>query len=79
MPLSDKPTQWTVTLSPAPTMAGPPLWRTTARRWLLTGLALLAAYWIGTANADGNTGPATSPRPAYTQPATVTIQPDRSP
>lgn len=73
MPLDDKPTQWTVTLSPAPP-AGP-AWSATARRWLMTALALLAAYWIGTANADGRATPTTPSRPASTQPADVSASP----
>ncbi|WP_433860265.1 hypothetical protein [Streptomyces kronopolitis] len=75
MPLPTGPTHWTVTLTPAaPAQAGPTL-RARARRWGLTALALLAAYWIGTAQADGTaTRP---PAPAYTIPATVTVQPGR--
>jgi len=78
MSLPTEPTQWTVTFAPAaptpaPTPAGARL-RAKARRWGLTALAVLAAYWIGTANADGTA--ARPPAPAYTQPAAVTIQPD---
>ncbi|MFE6274471.1 hypothetical protein ACFVQ9_37455 [Streptomyces goshikiensis] len=75
MSLPNEPTQWTVTLTPAaPAAAGLTLWAR-ARRWALTGAALLAAYLIGTANADGTA--ATPPAPAYTQPATVTGGPTR--
>ncbi|MGA5220903.1 hypothetical protein ACPCAE_33205 [Streptomyces cinereoruber] len=75
MSLPNEPTQWTVTLTPAaPAPAGLTL-RARARRWGLTALALLAAYWIGTANADGTA--ARPPAPAYTQPATVTVEPTR--
>ncbi|MEU3978302.1 hypothetical protein [Streptomyces bacillaris] len=75
MSLPTDPTQWTVTLAPAaPAPAGLPL-RARARRWALTAVALLAAYWIGTANADGTA--ARPPAPAHTQPATVTEEPTR--
>ncbi|MEU8967030.1 hypothetical protein AB0C89_35775 [Streptomyces sp. NPDC048491] len=70
MPLPTGPTHWTVTLTPAAPPAGPSL-RTRARRWALTAVALLAAYWIGTAQADGSAAP--PPAPAHTQPSTVTI------
>jgi hypothetical protein len=70
MPLPTEHTHWTVTLTPAAPPAAPSL-RARARRWGMTAVALLAAYWIGTAQADGST--AAPPAPAYTQPATVTI------
>jgi hypothetical protein len=75
MSLPTEPTQWTVTLAPAQPAPAGPILKARARRWALTALALLAAYWIGTANADGHTTP--PPAPAYTQPATVTVQPGR--
>ncbi|MFZ3475439.1 hypothetical protein ACODT4_41340 [Streptomyces sp. 2.9] len=68
MPLDDK-TQWTVTLTPAEP-AGPAPWKATVRRWLMTAVALLLAYWIGTANTDGTA--AQPPAPASTQPSLVT-------
>ncbi|MFH8582547.1 hypothetical protein [Streptomyces zaomyceticus] len=75
MPLPDKPTQWTVTLAPAtPAAPAAAVWKAKAKRWGLTALALLAAYWLGAANPDGGTA-ATVPAPAYTQPVTVTVQP----
>lgn len=75
MSLPTDPTQWTVTLAPAaPAPAGLTL-RARARRWALTAVALLAAYWIGTANTDGTTP--RPPAPAHTQPATVTEEPTR--
>ncbi|MFD4050170.1 hypothetical protein ACFWSF_32250 [Streptomyces sp. NPDC058611] len=76
MPLPDQPTQWTVTLTPAAPAGPPSLWAK-LRRWGMTALALLAAYWIGTANADGTA--ARPPAPAHTQPVPTAIQPDRSP
>ncbi|MFF7954167.1 MULTISPECIES: hypothetical protein [Streptomyces] len=77
MSLPNEPTQWTVTLTPATTATAPvgAALRARARRWGLTALALLAAYWIGTANADGTA--ARPPAPAYTQPATVTVETPR--
>ncbi|MFE9241772.1 hypothetical protein [Streptomyces sp. NPDC007007] len=74
MSLPTDPTQWTVTLAPAAPVAAPTL-RARARRWGLTALALLVAYGIGTANADG-TGHR-PPAPVHTQPATVTEEPPR--
>ncbi|MFE1735048.1 hypothetical protein ACFW6X_33715 [Streptomyces bacillaris] len=74
MSLPTGPTHWTVTLTPAAPPSGPTL-RTRARRWALTVAALLAAYWIGIANADGTA--ARPPAPAHTQPATVTEEPPR--
>ncbi|MCL7370430.1 hypothetical protein [Streptomyces ardesiacus] len=72
MSLPTEPTQWTVTLAPAgQTVPVGAKLRAKARRWGLTALAVLAAYWIGTARADGTA--ATPPAPAYTQPATATI------
>lgn len=72
MPLPDQPTQWTVTLTPAEP-AGPPPLLAKLRRWSMTAVALLLAYWIGTANADG--GAVRPPAPASTHPVTVTLQP----
>ncbi|MFI5526867.1 hypothetical protein [Streptomyces platensis] len=73
MPLPTEPTQWTVTLTPAPAAASQSL-RARARRWGLTAIALLAAYWIGTASAAGGTPPP-PPRPAHTQSANVHTPP----
>ncbi|MFD9007147.1 hypothetical protein ACFV0T_40540 [Streptomyces sp. NPDC059582] len=75
MSLPNEPTQWTVTLAPAAPASAAPFLRARARRWVLTAVALIAAYWIGTANADGTA--ARPPAPAYTQPATVTVEPPR--
>ncbi|MEW2312415.1 hypothetical protein AB0918_27915 [Streptomyces sp. NPDC006864] len=74
MSLPTDPTQWTVTLAPAAPAPARLSLRARARRWALTAVALLAAYWIGTANADGSVRP---PAPAHTQPATVTEEPTR--
>jgi hypothetical protein len=73
--LPEQPTQWTVTLAPAAAAPAPPTLRARARRWGLTAFALLAAYWIGTANTTAVE--ARPPAPAYTQPATITVHPDR--
>ncbi|MFH9426418.1 hypothetical protein [Streptomyces sp. NPDC017529] len=66
-----KPIRWTFTF----TLSAPALARRTlkaqARRWGLTALALLAAYWLGTANADDTT----AHRPPA--PASATVPPSR--
>lgn len=66
----DNTTQWLLTPVQAKAKASVPPLKAWARRWLLIPLIVVLAYWIGTHNADGNTtGPATTPRTAYTQPA----------
>lgn len=73
MKFDDGKTQWLLTPVKAATASR---WPVLKRRGMVV-LAVLAAYWIGTNSADGTASPATTPRPAYTQPATVTVETPR--
>ncbi|MFB8044156.1 hypothetical protein ACFC8F_23080 [Streptomyces hydrogenans] len=75
MSLPNEPTQWTVTLAPAAPAPAAPTLRTKARRWGLTALAFLCAYWLGAASGDAT--PTAPPAPARTIPATITVTPHR--
>jgi hypothetical protein len=72
MQFDDGKTQWLLTPVKAVAKESGATLKAWARRWLLIPLIVVLAYWIGTHNADGTTtGPATTPRTAYTQPADV--------
>lgn len=70
MRLRDEPLQWTITLLPASPGRTLARLKAKARRWGMAALALLAAYWMGTASSDDT--PDRPPAPAYTQPTTIT-------
>lgn len=69
MKFDDGKTQWLLTPVQAKAKESGATLKAWARRWLLIPLIVVLAYWVGTHNADGTTGPATTPRTAYTQPA----------
>ncbi|NUK94007.1 hypothetical protein HRW16_19650 [Streptomyces lunaelactis] len=72
----DNATQWLLTPVQAKAKESGATLKAWARRWLLIPLIVVLAYWIGTHNADGTTtGPATTPRTTYTQPADLQTPP----